>query len=477
MVGGPGDNVLKAPKHGVQVIVGGGGDDTIVAMRNKDFVCGGPGDDRILAGTGRDRVYGESGNDYLDLGPGGDKGKGGGGNDTIIGGAGGDKTHGGSGADRILGGIQDDKLFGDGDDDLISGGQGTDALKGGGGSDWLRGDTNIDKYNGGAGADTLSFATATPPGPRGLNGAIANLRRGRASGDDRGERIKGIENLVGSMFDDRLTGRGTGFVRGELGANSCSGFSSEDCHRKSPGSSVAMIADAGSPDPGLVVMGGSGQDNLTISGGGSSYRVAGSSLQPGAGCDQVSGGDVVCNTSRSLGYVLAWGDGGADRIAAGGLPSTVLVKFDGGGGDDQLHGGSGSDLLAAGESGADRLLGGGGDDALVSRGHGSDRLFGGGGNDQLVTDSPCAGHLFSGGSGKADVAGFGHVQHHGVEARIGGKGRLRRGGRCDPTRIRGDNEVLEGSRFADVLIASGGGDLLIGREGNDRCVGGRHKRC
>ena len=48
---------------------------------------------------------------------------------------------------------------------------------------------------------------------------------------------------------------------------------------------------------------------------------------------------------------------------------------------------------------------------------------------------------------------------------------------CDPTRIRGNNEVLEGSRFPDVLIASGGGDLLIGREGNDRCVGGRHKRC
>jgi Ca2+-binding RTX toxin-like protein len=477
IVGGPGDNVINVPKHGVQVIVGGGGDDKIVALRNKDRVCGGPGDDAIFAGTGRDLVYGGPGDDYLDLGPGGDKARGGADNDTIVGGGGGDKAHGGDGADRVLGEIQDDKVFGDDDDDLVSGGQGVDALEGGGGSDWLRGDTNKDRYNGGEGSDTLSFATATPPGPFHIDGVIANLSAGKASGDDRGERIKHVENLVGSMFDDRLVGRGTGFVRGELGSNSCSGFRSEACGSHSPDGPEAMITDGGSPDPGLVLMGGSEGDSWTISGGGSSYRISGSALQPGAGCSRVAAGEVVCSTSVPLGYVLAWGGRGGDLIKASGLPATALIKFDGGLGDDSLHGGSGSDLLWAGEGGEDLLEGGGGDDALVSRAGGADRLFGGNGNDQLVTDSPCAGHLYSGGHGHADVAGFGHVQRRGVDARIGGKGRFRGVKGCDASRIRGNNEVLEGSRFGDILIASGGGDLLIGRKGADRCVGGRHKSC
>jgi Ca2+-binding RTX toxin-like protein len=359
---------------------------------------------------------------------------------------------------------------------VIGGGQGIDRLLGNSGNDWLRGDTNTDNYDGGPGVDTLSFATASPPGPFGLDGVTASLRNGTAHGDDANERLRRIENVVGSMFDDNLQGRGGGFVRGELGNDSCSGFASEDCDDRTPDGSFAMIANGNSPDPGLVVMSSSSGAGWTISGGATSFRISGSQLQPGSSCRQ-SGGDVVCSTSRPIGYVLAWGGGGADEIKVKGLPRATLIKLDGGPGNDSLLGGGTDDLLYAGESGADLLKGGGGDDALVSRPGGSDRLLGGGGNDQLVTDSPCGGHLFSGGGGTADVAGFGHVQKRGVKARLGGKARLRRGGRCDSTRIRGNNEVLEGSRFRDVLIARGGNDLLIGRAGRDRCVGGRHKNC
>ena len=476
IVGGPGDNRIKVPKHGIQVIVGGGGNDTIIAMRNKDRVCGGKGNDRLLAGPGRDKTYGGPGNDYMELGLGGDKGRGGPGRDVILGGSGGENISGGGGVDRVLGGIQDDKVAGGGGDDVVGGGQGIDRLLGNGGTDWLRGDTNTDRYDGGPDSDTLSFATATPPGPFGRNGVVVNLRNGTASGDDANERIQGVENLVGSPFDDTLVGRGGGFVRGLLGNDSCSGFNSEDCDNQSPVSSFAMIADGNSADPGLIVMGGSSDASWTISGGNTDLRISGSSLSPGAFCRR-SGGDVTCSTSQPIGYVLAWGGGGGDSIRARGLPHPALIKFDGGPGDDALTGGKTDDLLYAGESGADLLRGGGGDDALVSRPGGSDRLFGGGGNDQLVTDSPCGGHRYSGGGGTADVAGFGHVQAHGVKARLGGRATLRRGGRCDATRIRGNLEVLEGSRFKDVLIAQGGNDLLIGREGGDRCVGGRHKNC
>jgi Ca2+-binding RTX toxin-like protein len=476
MVGGPGDDVLKAPKHGVQVIVGGGGDDTIIAMRNKDRVCGGPGDDRILAGPGRDKAYGGPGNDYMELGLGGDKGRGDAGADTILGGSGGENINGGPGNDRVLGDIQDDRVAGGGGDDLVVGGQGIDLLLGNDGGDWLRGDTNSDRYDGGPGSDTLSFATATPPGPFGMDGVIASLRSGRASGDDADEHIQGVENLVGSQFDDDLAGRGGGFVRGGFGNNSCSGFATQSCDNPTPGYSIVLIADGDSPDPGLVVMGGSPGDSWTISGGPTRFRVSGSQLGAGAGCEQ-SGGDVVCATSGPLGYVLAWGGGGGDLITARGLPPTAVIKFDGGPGDDSLHGGNTDDLLYAGETGADLLEGGAGDDALVSRPGGADRLLGGGGNDQLVTDSPCDGHTYRGGGGNADVAGFGHVQSNGVEARIGGDAGLRGVGGCDRTRIGADLEVLEGTPFADILIASNRNDLLIGREGADTCVGGRHKNC
>ena len=476
IVGGLGDNVIRVPKHGEQVIAGGGGDDTIIAERNKDRVCGGPGNDRLMAGTGRDRVFGGPGNDFLDLGPGGDKAQGDDGADTVVGGAGGDKVHPGPDPDRVFGGIQDDKLFGDEGDDLVTGGQGTDELRGGDGSDWLRGDPNRDAYRGGSGIDTLSFATATPPG-RKRSGVSANLRQGLATGDDARESIKGIENVVGSMFDDSLVGRGGGFARGELGRDSCSGFAYELCDRSAGGAALAFIASAGSPDPGLVVMGGPDVDSWTIRGGDGRFSVSGSGLAAGRGCDRISGDEVACDSAQALGYVLAWGGRGDDRISAPGLPASVLVKFDGARGDDRLRGGGSADLLYAGEGGRDVLVGRGGDDALVSRPGGADRLRGGGGNDQLVTDSPCEGHLFDGGKGGADVAGFGHVQRRGVKARIGGGGALLGVGGCDRTRITRSNEVLEGSRFADVLIASGGGDLLIGREGNDRCMGGRHRLC
>jgi Ca2+-binding RTX toxin-like protein len=457
------------------VIVAGGGDDRIIARRNKDRVCAGPGSDTVLAGTGRDKVYGGQGNDYLDLGPGRDKAKGGGGADTVVGGGGGDKVHPGVGSDRVFGGIQDDKLFGDDGDDLVTGGQGIDKLWGGGGDDWIRGDTNRDRYRGGAGGDTLSFATATPPGRR-RSGVSVYLGRGLATGDDARESIKNVENVVGSMFADRLIGRGGGFARGQLGSDSCSGFAYEDCGGSSRRSAVAFVADPGSPDPGLVVMGSAASESWTIRGGGGGFSLSGSGLIAGSACDRISG-EVACGSSRAFGYVLIWGGRGDDQISASGLPASVLVKFDGGRGDDRLSGSGNADLLYAGESGRDVLRGRGGDDALVSRAGGADKLQGGGGNDQLVTDSPCDGHLFNGGGGTADVAGFGHVQRRGVKARIGGGAALRGVRHCDRTRIRGSSEVLEGSRFADVLMASNGGDLLIGRDGGDRCVGGHHRRC
>jgi Ca2+-binding RTX toxin-like protein len=471
IVGGPGNNTIKAPKHGVQVIVGGPGDDLIISKRNKDIVCGGPGNDRIFSGTGRDKVYGGSGDDFIDEGPGSGKVYAGGGNDTVIGGGGGETVRGGSGDDRLIGEIQDDKLYGDSGDDLLVGGQGIDKMRGGPGDDWLRGDTNQDKYFGDSGNDTASFATATPPGPHpGHDGVEVNVGGGSAQGDDSSEKLSGIEDIVGSIFTDQLTGTGGGSVRGMGGGDECSGFATQSCANLIGTPPVVYIANADSPDPGVVVYGGAGPDTLTVNEGPAGITVSGSAASAGSGCS-LSGGSVLCpRPPAEFGYVLLWGDGGNDTLSVGGgLSVTTGVKGDGGDGDDVLNGGPAADVLFPGQTGRDRLVGGRGDDALAARGGGADTLIGGPGNDNLATDNACAGATYNGGPGGADVAGFAQASAGaGVIARLGGIG-IRRGAKrgCSPTRIAGNLEVLEGTRNSDILIGNGGADLVIGREGND----------
>jgi Ca2+-binding RTX toxin-like protein len=472
MVGGGGDNVIKAPKHGVQVIYAGAGNDTIIAKRNKDVICGGPGDDVISGGTGRDKILGGAGNDLIDGGPGSDKMFGEGDNDTMIGGGGGDAARGSIGDDRLFGEIQDDHLFGDAGNDLVVGGHGIDELSGGPDNDWVRGDVNQDRYQGDAGTDTASFATATPPGPFPTqDGVSVNLATGTSQGDDSLESLSGFEAVVGSAFEDDLNGTG-GTAEGNGGDDSCTGFSTASCGNISQAPPVAFIANPTSPDPGVVVLGGSGNDVLTVSVIGGAAVISGSLVNAGPGCTGGEGTLSCPSPGAEFGYVLLWGGDGNDSInVGGGLAQTTGVKGDGGPGDDLLNGGPAADILFPGQTGSDRLFGGAGDDAVVGRPGGGDSLNGGSGNDNLVSDDPCAGHVYDGGPGGADVAGFGHVDEAGgVRAQLGG-GATSVGGGCSGSRILNSNEVLEGSRHSDILFGNGGADLIIGREGNDHLNG------
>ncbi|MFN3190584.1 MAG: spondin domain-containing protein [Aureliella sp.] len=97
IVGGEGDDDLSA--RGVTesvLILGGGGNDTIVGGEAGDLIDGGDGDDFIDARGGDDNVVGNAGND------------------VILGGLGNDRLVGGFGADEISGGQGDDHVIGDG---------------------------------------------------------------------------------------------------------------------------------------------------------------------------------------------------------------------------------------------------------------------------------------------------------------------------------------------------------------------------
>jgi Ca2+-binding RTX toxin-like protein len=433
-------------------------------------------------------VTGGDGNDTLDPGPGGDNVRGELGDDTILGNSGGDRMYGGPGNDRLYGELQDDYMYGEEGDDLLVGDQGIDAIEGGPGADWMRGGTNQDSYDGGSGSDTVSFTTATPPGPTpSITGVYVDLPAGRIKGDGGEDRVRGTENVVGSAYDDLLKGMGAGTADGVVGNDDCEGFDQLlGCF--TPGGTASGLLNwthvrlEEGPDPGVIVVPKKGAANETIRVSESSAGITVTGTGPfstGGSCDVIGVDDsVFCpDPEAPLGYIAAFGGDGNDRISiGGGIPLTTTVDLDGGNGNDRLEGSGNNDTLYAGEFGEDVLIGNGGGDALISE-VGRDILIGGPGNDNLVTAAPCSGHIFDGGTGAADVAGFGRTYYNGVVARLGGTAIERGKKGCKPTTIRKNHEVLEGTRNNDILYARRKKDLLIGREGRDRCVGGKHRTC
>ncbi|MBL6605797.1 MAG: hypothetical protein ISQ23_08335 [Alphaproteobacteria bacterium] len=129
------------------------------------LIEGSEGDDTDLSGTSGDDKYIASG-----------------GSDSVVGGA---------GADTLNGGVGDDVLIGGDGDDVLIGGLARDLLIGGAGADELDGGTKI---------DTASYAGSDA-------GVRVNLHTGKGRGGHaQGDTLENIENLIGSDFDDVLTG-------------------------------------------------------------------------------------------------------------------------------------------------------------------------------------------------------------------------------------------------------------------------------
>ena len=481
LVGGSGDDSLDG-QVGDDRMRGGSGADELIGENGTDRINGGDGDDRVNGGPGPDEVDSGGGSDRIVGEGGGDTLLSGDGEDLLIGGTGGERMDGGRGADRIYGGLVDDEMFGGPGDDLLVGGHGVDAMHGGDGNDWMRGDTNRDIHFGDGGQDTASYATATPPGPAGIEGVNVNLATEEGLEDEPQliivgdykppEPLHATESVVGSNYDDVLAGNGQGTARGLGGNELCSGFLAEDCGG-GPAPNVSL--DTTAIDPGLLVRGGPGAeaDTLALSVTADSYVVTSASpLTAGTGCANNSPVVVACAApGTALAYATVWGGDGPDQLTIGdGFPSQAVIVLDGGAGDDVLKGSAGDDILRAGPDGADDLDGRAGNDALFS-GPGSDTLDGGDGSDQLVTTDPCGGHDFKGGSGDGDIAGFAQSIEQGVIATLGGTAVGRAQSPCPPTRVRSD--LMLGNEGDDILIGLSGADVLRGEQGVDALYGGK----
>ena len=435
------------------VLNGDAGNNSLRGEVGNDRLRGADGNDTLDGGTGNDRLWGDDGNDRLFGGDGNDTLEGGDGNDTLNGGAGADILRGNAGRDSVSysssaaavtaslasgatstgGDAEGDtfagisNLFGsDGNDSLtgndftndLYGGDGNDTLDGGGASDRLFGGAGADTLTGGAGIDAVLYTGSSA-------GVTVSLVAGATNtgGEAEGDTITEVENLVGSVHDDTLTG--------DDGVNSIQGGAGVD-----------------------TINGGGGNDTLNGAAGGDT-------INGGEGNDQVFAGD---------GDDTINGDAGNDNLKGFADNDTI----NGGTGDDRLEGGDGNDTLTGGE-GADRLFGGAGIDTALYTG-----------SSAAVTVN-LATRMGSGGDAQGDVlGGVENVTGSAHDDTLIGNGaanRLDGAAGADTLTGGGGSDVFVFSAFAgdritdfadgsDMIEISGGvfSDLTIAASGDDTTV-------
>lgn len=260
-------------------------------------------------------------------------------------------TAGGATDDLIVGryGVFNDSLSGGGGNDVLVGYLGDDTLRGGDGDDTLEGGMGADVLDGGANSQSSASAAAGDTA-RYVRSSVAvtvdlNLtgtQGGASESEAFGDTLIGIENVVGSAYNDTITG--------DAGDNKLFGLAGNDTLYGGAGADV-LSGDDGNDN----LYGGEGDDS--ISGGvGRDYAYGGD------GNDVIDGGDDAD---------MLFGDTGNDTLT-------------GGAGSDYLEGGDGNDTLIGGE-GADTLFGGEGND-IIEGGLGNDSLQGFNGDDTYVFD-------------------------------------------------------------------------------------------
>lgn len=194
------------------------------------------------------------------------------GNDILTGGLGSDYIDGRAGSDILYGG--------DGNDTLL-GGYGNDILYGGEGNDLLLGGFNNDILDGGNGTDTASFSDASA-------GVTVNLDTGIATDGSSLDTLTSIENIIGSQYNDSLTG--------DNGINNISGGAGND-----------------------TLIGGLGNDILTGGSGADIFKWTAQDINTASGAPF---SDTITDFSRTEGDKLDLSD-----VLSGDTPSSDLNNY------------------------------------------------------------------------------------------------------------------------------------------------------
>ncbi|HSB91143.1 MAG TPA: calcium-binding protein, partial [Anaerolineales bacterium] len=216
----------------------------------------------------------------------------------------------------------------------------------------------------------------------------------------------------------------------------------------------------------VVVEGGEGVDNITLTGILSPIDIKGG-----------AGDDVITLDAATTGNAVIRGDAGDDSIT-GGAGNDVIY---GGLGADTIHGVGGKDIMFGdggklGDTFAEATLASNDSPDQLYGGGGADILFGGGGNDQLWGDDDDAdagdgGDILIGDAGTvALTSGLGNWS---VDWSKGVSGTMTsRNGGADTLRGGAGDDSLFGGSGDDQLFGDAGPDKLFGESGFDSLAGG-----
>ena len=421
------------------VVLGMGGNDTLIAGYNTSILDGGDGNDILdgRAGQYLQQANGGAGNDtiytnYTTVANGGDgddtiysagQAHGGNGNDTIIMGTGygvGSAAYGDAGSDQITGSNGADYIDGGDDDDILHGSAGADTIEGGAGNDIIRGDLGDDQLVGGAGNDIFQFGQADG------NDTIVDFTAGdtlQISGYTSAQSItqSGADVVVVFSSTDQITLQNTIVATVQAGLQFM------------PATDDTLVGGAG--DDFLHGYGG----NDTISGNDGNDILAG-----GAGADTLDGG------------------AGDDFIYSGNVTVLPGIGFspdelDRGTDVDTIHGGDGDDTIFAGYG--DNVDGGA---ESSSRGDSLSISFQG-----ASTGIHFDGHLASQTIGSGTITGiehYGYIEGSNFDDYIdigtndGGNG-------YPAPQVHGmaGNDTIIGGTYAALLDGGDGNDIVDGR--------------
>lgn len=367
-------------------------------------------------------------------------------------------------------------------------GSGDDSFIGGAGDDTLLGGLGDDTLDGGAGNDTASYRTAA----QAVQVTLATQNAAQNTGGAGIDTLRNIEHLIGSDFNDSLTGDnnpnrlsggvGNDTLVGGLGNDTLDGNTGIDTvsyATRTVGvianltTNVTSFSDASGEIDTLAsienLIGGSGNDNLTgnsadnlLDGGIGQDNLSGGSgndtLIGGAGIDVLDGG--AGNDTADYSYLTSTQ---ALRVDLSQVSVTTTIINDASDQDtlisiENIIGGAGNDSII-GSSSANTLIAGAGDDT-ISGGAGNDSLDGGAGNDTLSYAYLSSGVLVTLGDGIATnvtaIAGSDVDVIINFEHVIGGAG----------------NDTITGNNAANSLSGGAGNDSLTGGVGNDTLDGG-----
>jgi Ca2+-binding RTX toxin-like protein len=388
--------------------------------------------------------------------------------------------------------------------DILAAGSVDTSLSGGGGDDLLRSGFGNDTLDGGTGIDTASYENAQGGVDVDLGGdrdsavAFGSAQEGSAHGAAGEDTLIGIENVIGSDWDDQITGDGAANSLAGAGGddtfyasggqdtlNGGEGFDTVDYSDSAVGVTVNLTSGYGTDIlVSIEQVFGSQHDDVLVAGAGYSelYGDYGDdhlfAAGNGANGDWLDGGEGIdtADYSNATTGVTAELDGGKRGAPApGSFDGDVLVNI------ENLVGSDFSDHLTGNE--ADNVLtGGAGDDALIGL-DGNDTLYGGDGDDTLY-GGPGDDH-FDGGTGVNTVSFNGVSAGETVDlaagtatGSAGGADTLvaiqNVGGSLYGDVISGDlgANLLDGDHGDDHLFGLGGADTLVGGQGSDTLAGG-----